>query len=165
MLLTILTIFHVVISLIGIFTGFVVLFGLLTSKRLDRWTMLFLTTTVLTSVTGFFFPVRHFMPSHAVGILSLVVLALAIYARYPRRLAHGWRKVYVIGAMVAQYFNVFVAVVQAFQKVPALHDLAPTQTEPAFKITQLLVLALFAVFTIAAVIKFRDEPVGEMSPA
>jgi len=164
MLLTIFTIFHVVISLIGIFSGFVVLVGLLTHKRFDGWTMLFLTTTVLTSVTGFFFPVHHFMPSHAVGILSLVVLALAIYARYPRHLAGGWRTTYVVSAMVAQYFNVFVAVVQAFLKIPALHAIAPTQAEPPFKMTQLVVLVLFAVLTILAAIKFRNEAVREMSP-
>lgn len=165
MLLTILVVFHVAISLIGIFSGFVVLFGLLAGKRLDGWTRLFLVTTVLTSVTGFFFPVHQFMPSHAVGILSLVVLAIAIYARYPRRLAGGWCMAYVITAMIAQYFNVFVLIVQAFQKIPALHAIAPTQADPPFKITQLAVLVVFAVLTILVAVKFRNDPPHAMSLA
>src|SRR5271169_3668936 len=99
MILSIFTLTHVAISLVGIFSGFVVMFGLLGGKRLDGWTALFLSTTVATSVTGFFFPVHHFMPSHAVGIISLAVLALAIYARHARSLAGAWRKVYVICAL------------------------------------------------------------------
>src|SRR6266436_5254677 len=116
MILKIYTLIHVVISLVGIFSGFVVLFGLLSGKRLDGWTALFLATTVATSVTGFFFPVHHFMPSHGVGIISLVVLAVAIYGRYRRHLSGPWRKVYVIGAVMALYLNIFVAIVQAFLK-------------------------------------------------
>jgi hypothetical protein len=157
MILTIYTLIHVVISLMGIFSGFVVLSGLLTAKRLDGWTALFLTTTVLTSVTGFFFPVHHFMPSHGVGIISLILLGLAIYARYPRRLAGTWRWIYVVGAVMALYLNVFVAVVQAFLKVPSLKALAPTQTEPPFKLTQLVVLAIFVVLGIVSVIKFHGH--------
>jgi hypothetical protein len=149
---------HVVISLMGIFSGFVVMAGFLTGKRLDGWTALFLATTVATSVTGFFFPVHHFMPSHAVGILSLLVLAAAIYARYSRHLAGAWRKVYVVGAIVALYFNVFVAIVQAFSKLPALKTLAPTQSESPFKFTQLFVLAVFVAMAIVAAIRFRNEP-------
>src|SRR5258706_3853744 len=109
-----LTLIHVAISLIGILSGFIVVSGMLAGRRLDGWTALFLATTVATSVTGFFFPVHHFMPSHAVGILSLLVLAAAIYARYSCHLAGAWRKVFVVGAIVALYFNVFVAIVQAF---------------------------------------------------
>src|ERR1043166_9328807 len=116
--LTILTFVHVLISLAGICSGLVVLFGVLAGKPLGRWTTVFLATTVATSLTGFLFPVHRFMPSHAVGIVSLVVLAVAIYARYARQLAGGWRKTYVIGAVVSLYLNVFVAVVQAFAKVP-----------------------------------------------
>jgi hypothetical protein len=152
------TLVHVVISLVGIFSGFVVLAGLLAAKPLDCWTAVFLAATVATSVTGFMFPVHHFMPSHGVGILSLLVLAVAIYARYPRHLAGHWRKTYVITAMIAQYLNVFVAIVQSFLKIPALKDLAPTQTEPPFWIAQFTVLALFVVLTILAAIKFRGEP-------
>jgi hypothetical protein len=159
MILTIYTLIHVAISLVGIFTGFVVLFGLLKGKRLDGWTALFLTTTVLTSVTGFFFPVHHFMPSHGVGILSLVVLGIAIYARYSRRLAGAWRKTYVVTAMLAFYLNVFVGIIQSFQKIPALHASAPTQTETPFKLTQLIVLIIFIVLAFVAAIRFRAEPV------
>jgi hypothetical protein len=152
------TLFHVAISLVGIVSGFVVVYGLLTARRLDGWTALFLTTTVATSVTGFLFPVHHFMPSHAVGILSLVVLAPCIYARYGRHLAGSWRWIYVVTAMIGFYLNFFVLVVQAFMKVPALKELAPTQTEPPFKLTQLVVLAAFIVLTVAATIRFRVEP-------
>ena len=159
MILAIYTLVHVVISLVGIFAGFVVIFGLLNSKRLDGWTGVFLATTVATSVTGFFFPFHGVTPAIVVGIMSLVVLALAIYARYPRHLAGGWRKTYVITAMVALYFNVFVLMVQSFLKIPALHALAPTQSEPPFKLTQGVVFLLFVVLTIMAVIRFRDEPV------
>jgi hypothetical protein len=155
--MTALTLIHVAISLAGIFSGLIVLLGLLTGKRLDGWTGFFLTTTVLTSVTGFFFPVQHFMPSHAVGILSLTVLAVAIYARYGRHLAGAWRKTYVICAVMALYLNVFVAIVQAFRKVPALKELAPTQSEPPFKMTQLVFLALFLVFAVAGSVQFREE--------
>ena len=159
MILEIYTLLHVIISLIGIFSGLVVLFGLLGGKRLDGWTKWFLITTVLTSVTGFFFPFHGFTPAIGVGIISLLVLAVAIYARYPCQLAGHWRWIYVVTAVIALYFNVFVAVVQAFEKVPALKVMAPTQTEPPFKLTQLVVLALFVVLGIVAVIRFRNEPI------
>jgi len=154
------TIVHVVISLIGIGSGLVVMFGLLKAKLLDRWTALFLTSTVATSVTGFFFPFHGFTPAIAVGIISLVILAVAILARYGRRLAGPWRWIYVICAMLAQYLNVFVLIVQLFQKVPVLKAMAPTQSEPPFLLTQLIVLALFIVLTVVAAIKFRIEPAG-----
>src|SRR5580700_3417303 len=123
MFLTLLTFAHVIISCAGIFAGFFVLFGLLRGRRLDCWTAFFLTTTAATSATGFLFPVHHFMPSHAVGILSLIVLAVATFARYGRRLSGVWRKVYVINALLALYLNVFVAIVQVFLKTPALKAL------------------------------------------
>src|SRR5713226_4004271 len=150
---------HVAISLIAIVTGLVVMFGLLARNRLDRWTALFLLFTLATSVTGFFFPFHGFTPAIGVGIISLLVLAIAIYARYPRQLAGAWRWIYVVTAVIALYLNVFVAVVQAFLKVPALHAIAPTQTEPPFKLTQLVVLALFIVLGIVAAIRFRPEPI------
>jgi len=153
------TIIHTLISLVGIFTGLVVLFGMVAGERLDGWTKWFLITTVLTSVTGFFFPFHGFTPAYGVGIISLLVLAVAIYARYPRQLAGAWRWIYVVTAVIALYLNVFVAVVQAFLKVPALHAIAPTQTEPPFKLTQLVVLALFIVLGIVAAIRFRPEPI------
>ena len=147
---------HVVISLIGIVAGLIVAFGLLTAKRLDRWTALFLLTTVATSVTGFFFPFHGFTPAIGVGIVSTVVLAIAIFARYGRKLAGAWRWIYVVTALLALYFNVFVLIVQLFQKVPRLKALAPTQSEPPFQIAQIVTLVLFVVLTILAVRRFRQ---------
>jgi len=157
--LAIFTLVHVAISLVGIVSGLVVLFGLINAKRLDGWTAIFLATTVATSVTGFMFPFRGFTPALGTGIVSMVVLAVALYARYARRLAGGWRKTYVISVVVALYLNVFVLFVQLFLKVPALHALAPKQNEPPFAITQLLVLTLFIVLGVLATIRFRNEPV------
>jgi hypothetical protein len=152
------TIFHVALSLIGIGAGLIVWFGLLTSKRLNAWTVLFLAATAATSVTGFLFPFHGFTPAIGVGIISLVLLAVAIIARYALHLAGLWRGVYVVSAMMALYLNVFVLIVQSFQKVPALKALAPTQSEPPFKLTQLFALVLFIVLTIVAAIKFRVGP-------
>jgi hypothetical protein len=126
MILTIVTFVHVLLSVVGILAGFVVMYGLLTEKQLDGWTATFLWTTVLTSVIGFFFPVHRLLPSHILGIISLVLLPIAIYARYSRQLAGGWGRFYVITAAMALYLNVFVLVVQLFQKVPPLKALAPT---------------------------------------
>src|SRR6266446_10521393 len=153
------TLVHVVLSLVGIASGLVVAYGLLAGKRLDGWTGLFLATTVATSVTGFGFPFDHLLPSHKVGIISLALLAIAILARYAFHLAGAWRRIYVITAIAALYLNVFVGVVQSFLKVPALHALAPKQTEPPFLVTQLVVLALFIVIGIMAAKRFDDEPV------
>jgi len=160
MILRAYTIIHTLISLIGIFTGLIVLFGLLAGKRLDGWTKWFLITTVLTSVTGFFFPFHGFTPAIALGIMSLIVLAVAIFARYSRQLAGHWRWIYVVTAVIALYFNVFVLVVQTFEKIPALHAMAPTQTEQPFKLTQLVVLAIFVLLGIIAAIRFRPTPAG-----
>ncbi len=146
---------HVVISLVGIVSGLVVLFGLFTAKPLNGWTALFLLTTGLTSVTGFGFPFEHLLPSHKVGIISLVVLAIAILARYSFRMAGSWRWIYVVTAMIALYLNVFVLVVQSFEKVPSLKAMAPTQSEPPFLVAQLVVLAVFIVLTILAAKKFH----------
>ena len=155
------TVVHTALSLIGIVSGLVVMYGLLGGRRLDRWTAFFLLTTVLTSVTGFLFPFDHLLPSHKVGIISLVVLALAIPARYFFHLAGGWRRTYVLAAVLALYLNVFVLVVQLFLKVPALHAMAPTQQEPPFLIAQLIVLALFIWLAIAAVRRFREGASGQ----
>jgi hypothetical protein len=141
--ITTFTLIHVLLSLVGIIAGLVVVGGLVAGRRLDGWTGLFLITTVLANVTGFGFPFVIFMPSHGVGILSLLLLPIVIAARYWKRLAGGWRTVYVVGAVVALYLNVFVLVVQLFRRLPALIAAAPTQKEPPFLITQLLVLALF----------------------
>ena len=147
---------HVVLSLIGIVSGLVVVVGLLTAKGFDGWTAVFLASTVLTSVTGFMFPFHKFLPSHGVGIVSLIVLALAILARYAFHLAGAWRRTYVITAVIALYLNVFVLIVQLFQKVPALKALAPTQSETPFLVAQLVAFALFIVLTIFAAIRFRS---------
>ena len=144
------TFVHVLMSLVAIGSGIVVLGGLLTRTWLDQWAKLFLTTTLATSVTGYGFPVDHLLPSHVVGAISIVVVALAIYARYARRLNGVWRATYVIGAVIALYLNVFVLVVQSFLRVPALKALAPTQSEPPFAVTQLIVLMLFVVLGVLA---------------
>ena len=161
--LPIFTTVHVIISLIGIGSGVVVVFGMLNAKRLDGWTAVFLASTLLTSLTGFGFPFTHLLPSHVVGLLSIVVLGVAILARYTFRLAGAWRGIYAIGAVVALYFNVFVLIVQLFQKVPALKALAPTQSEPPFAVTQLVVLALFVALGIAGAIKFRPGALPAVS--
>ncbi len=156
--MTTFTLVHVVISLAGIASGFVVIFGLLNAKRMDRWTAIFLVTTAATSITGFMLPAHKFMPSHVVGIISLFVLAVATIARYARHLAGAWRSTYVINAVLALYFNVFVLVAQLFAKVPALKAMAPTQSEPPFVIAQLVVLALFVTLGILGVRRFREQP-------
>jgi hypothetical protein len=150
MLLTALTIVHVVISLVGIAAGLAVLYGFLTAKS-SPLTNLFLWTTVATSVTGFFFPFHGITPGIVIGILSLFVLAIAFRAR------NRWTKTYVISAMVALYFNVFVLIVQSFEKVPALTALAPTHSEPPFQITQGIILLLFIILTIQAARKYRPK--------
>ncbi|HEY7682284.1 MAG TPA: hypothetical protein VH879_06545 [Gemmatimonadales bacterium] len=157
-----LTLIHVVLSLMGILAGLVVVGGLMAGVRLDGWLGIFLVTTVLTNVTGFFFPFRTLLPSHIVGGISLVVLPVAIAARYWKNLAGSWRRVFVVTTVLALYFNVFVLVVQLFQKFPGLIVIAPTQKAPAFLGTQLLVLALFLAFGRAAMRGFRPE---RMAPA
>jgi len=154
------TLVHVILSLIGIFTGLVVLIGMLNSNRLSGLTAVFLATTLLTSATGFLFPFDKVLPSHIVGIISLVVLALAILALYVFRLAGSWRWIYVGSAVLSLYLNVFVAVVQAFLKVPFLNELAPTQKEPPFAIAQGVVLLAFVVLGILAVRWFRPRNQG-----
>ena len=157
------TLVHVIISLIAIVSGLIALFGMIAGKRLDAMNGLFLTTTVLTSVTGFGFPIHSVTPAVILGILSLIVLAIALFARYARHLAGGWRRTYVITASIALYFNCFVLLVQSFMKVPALHALAPTQKEPPFAIAQLIVLVLFVVLSIVAAKKFRSEAAGAVA--
>jgi hypothetical protein len=149
------TVGHVIISLLGIATGFVVIAGMLKAKRLDGWTFWFLFFTLLTSITGFGFPFDHILPSHLVGAISLVALLIAILARYAFNHSGAWRWLYVVTALLAQWFNVFVLVAQAFQKVPALQSLAPTQSEPPFLIAQTVVMVLFIFTGIAALRKFH----------
>ena len=149
------TVLHVVISLVGIASGLVVLFGLLNGKLVDRWTATFLVSTILTSATGYLFPVHRLLPSHVVGGISLVALAISVAARYRFALAGAWRSTYVVTAMIAFYLNVFVLIIQSFQKIAPLHALAPTGTEGPFKITQLALLVIFSGLTVAAVRKFK----------
>jgi hypothetical protein len=163
--LAIFTLIHILISLAGIVSGLVVLGGWLAAKHYQGWTTFFLVTTVMTSLTGFFFPFRGFTPAYGVGILSLLILVAAIYALYVRRLSGVWRKVYVITAATALYLNFFVLVAQLFQKTPALKELAPTQTEPPFAISQGLTLLLFVAMGIAAVRQFRAEPTKPGKPS
>ena len=149
------TLIHVIISLAGIVSGLVVVAGLLTARPLNGWTALFLVTTIATSVTGFGFPIHKFGPPHVVGVLSLIVLAIAVIARYGFHLAGAWRATYVVTAIIALYFNVFVGVVQAFEKIACLKALAPTQKEPPFALAQGAVLVIFIVLGILATKRFR----------
>ena len=148
---------HVLLSIVGILAGLVVVGGLMAGKRLDGWIGLFLVTTILTNVTGFFFPFAKLLPSHILGGLSLVILPIAIVALYGKHLAGGWRRVFVVATVVALYFNVFVLIVQLFSKFPLLIATAPTQKEPPFLVSQLLVLVLFVWLGRAALKGFRAE--------
>jgi hypothetical protein len=152
------TALHTILSLAGIGSGVVALSGMLGGRLLRGWTWMFLFTTVLTSVTGYGFPADRLLPSHIVGALSLAVLAVALYALYGRHLLGPWRWIYIVTALVALYFNVFVGVVQAFRKIPFLQALAPAQTEPPFQLAQLATLALFVGLGFLAVRKFHPEP-------
>lgn len=147
--------FHVGISLVGILSGLVVLYGLLFGRPSGAWTAVFLFTTILTSLTGFPLAPFGFDPPRAVGILSLILLAFAVAAYYPFHLAGVWRLIYVGCAVAALYLNVFVLVAQGFMKVPFLHDLAPTQSEAPFVVTQAVVLLAFIALGVWAAIKFR----------
>ncbi len=151
------TLVHVIISLVAIVSGFIVMFGLLGSNRMSGMTALFLATTILTSVTGFLFPFTQLLPSHMIGILSLVLLAIAVFALYVQKLSGAWRRIYVVTAMLSLYLNVFVLIIQAFLKVPALHALAPSvpPAEPPFLVVQGVVLAFFVIVIIGAVRRFR----------
>ena len=151
------TLLHTAISLIGIATGIVVLVAMFGSKRVEAWTALFLLTTVLTSVTGFFFHSASFGPAHVVGVLSLLLLAVAILALYLFHLAGAWRWLYVATAVTSLYFNVFVLVAQVFDKVPAVKALAPTQSEPPFIVAQLVVMVIFVALGIIAARGFHPE--------
>ena len=149
------TFVHVVISLVGIMTGFIVVALMLQNAPLAGWNGFFLTATILTSVTGFFFPLKAIGPPHIVGAISLVVLAVALFALYGRKLAGPWRVVYVVSAVCALYLNVFVAVVQSFGKVTYLNKLAPTGSEPPFGVAQAIVLILFVVIGFLATRRYH----------
>ena len=153
------TLLHVIISLIGIGTGFIVVFGMMAGRRVPFWTAVFLVTTVLTNLTGFMFPFKGVTPGIVIGVLSTVVLAIALFALYVGHLEGIWRGSYVISSVVALFFNFFVLIVQSFEKVPALKALAPTQTEAPFKIAQLAALVVFIALGFFAFKKFRHSSV------
>lgn len=158
------TLFHVAISIVAIVAGLIVLYGLLTANRMAAMTLVFLVMTIATSVTGFFFHRDHLLPSHIVGIISLVVLALTTYALYGARLQGFWRPVYVVGAVISLYLNVFVLIVQSFLKVPSLHALAPNGSEPPFALAQGIVLVAFIVLGVLAVKRFHPAMAGSSVP-
>jgi hypothetical protein len=151
------TLIHVGLSLVGIFAGLVVAGGLVAGKQLQGWTGVFLVTTAARSITGFGFPFVTLLPSHVVGVISLVVLGVVIIGRYVKHLTGAWRGIYTLGALLALYLNVFVLLAQLFRRLPALIVAAPTQKEPPLLVTQLVVLALFVWLAWAAVKGFRAQ--------
>ena len=157
------TLFHVVLSLVGISSGLVVLWGMLSSQRLPGWTHVFVWTTVATTLTGFGFPFAGFTPAIGTGIVSSIILAFTVFALYARKLAGSWRRTYVISAVAALYLNVFVLIVQLFLKVPSLHVLAPQGKEPPFAISQGLALILFIAAGVAAVKRFFPSGIPQAS--
>lgn len=151
------TILHTAISLIAIASGLIVLAGMLRARRLPDWTAVFLVTTILTSVTGFMFPINGLTPAIVFGLISIVILVIALAALYLKHLSGAWRWIYVTTALVALYLNVFVLIVQSFQKLPALQKLAPTQSEPPFLIAQAVALIAFLILGAMAARKFRPD--------
>ncbi len=158
--ISILTPIHVAISLVAIAAGFVAMAGTLTGRKRPGWTAFFLATTVATSLTGFLFPIQQFTPAIGVGLLSLVVLAAALAALYRFHLSGGWKWVYLISALISLYLNVFVAIVQAYQKIPVLRALAPTQSELPFLLTQLSVLCAFVTLGLLSARRLRLANAG-----
>lgn len=157
------TLFHVLLSLVGILAGLVVGGDLMAGRRFDRWTAIYLGTTVLTNATGFVLPFRVLMPSHILGGISLIVLPVAMAALYWKHLAGRWRGVFIVTAVVGLYFNALVFVAQLFAKVPAMILLAPTQKEPAFGISQVIVVACFIALGRAAWKGYRHDPLASAS--
>ena len=156
--LSLFTTIHVVISLIAIVTGFIAVFEMIGNKRLGLWNAIFIWTTIATSVTGFGFPITGVTPGIIVGIISLVLLAVALAALYGQHFAGPWRWIYVVTAIAALWFNVFVLIVQSFQKIDALKALAPTQSEPPFQIAQGVALVLLIILAVMALRRFRPLP-------
>ena len=153
--MSILTMVHVALSLIGIAAGFLVIFQMIGGKTLGGLNTIFLATTILTSVTGFFFPITKVTPGLVIGGISLVVLAIALFALYSKKLAGGWRAVYVVTAVIAQFFNVLVLIAQSFMKIKALHAMAPTGEEPVVKIVQVCALVLCIALGVIAGKNFK----------
>ena len=153
--MTPLTFVHVLLSLIGIATGFIIIIQMIGGKQLGGLNTTFLATTILTSVTGYFFPITKVTPGIIIGAISLVVLAIALFALYAKKLTGSWRTVYVVTAVLAQFFNVLVLIVQSFEKIPALHAMAPTGEESIVKITQVCALVLCIVLGVVAGKNFK----------
>jgi hypothetical protein len=151
---------HVIISLIAIVAGIIVMFGMLGSNRMPGLTAIFLLFTILTSATGFLFPFNGVTPGIIIGILSLLLLAIACIALYGMKLSGAWRWIYVLTALISLYCNVFVLAIQSFLKIPALTALAPGNppSGPVFAVVQGVVLVLFVLFTIGALRRFRPMP-------
>jgi hypothetical protein len=150
------TTIHAIISLVAIVAGLTVMFGMLGSKRMQGFTAIFLACTILTSASGFLMPPLLFdkpLPSHAIGILSLILLAIACFALYGMKLARVWRRIYALTALVSLYLNLFVLVIQSFLKVPTLHALAPSvpPAEPPFAIAQAILLVFFVVVIVSVI--------------
>ncbi|GAC1637250.1 MAG: hypothetical protein NVS9B14_17050 [Candidatus Acidiferrum sp.] len=150
-----LTIVHVALSLIGIAAGFLVIFQMIGGKALGGLNTVFLVTTILTSVTGFFFPITKVTPGLVIGTISLVILGIALFAFYAKKLAGGWRTTYVVSAVIAQFFNVLVLIVQSFMKIGALHAMAPKGDEMVVKIVQICALVLLIVLGVMASKNFK----------
>lgn len=155
--MTTFTFVHVVLSLIGLISGCVVLYGLLTADRMDVWSPIFFVSTLATSITGFGFSFHGFTPGIGVGILSLIALPATITGRYGFSLAGHWRAIYVVGSVMGLYFNVLVLGAQAFAKIPALHALAPNGSEPPFAIAQGAVLVLFIFLGSLSARRFHPD--------
>lgn len=158
--MSLLTMVHVGLSLIGIAAGFLVIFQMIGGKTLGGLNVVFLITTILTSVTGFFFPITKLTPGLVIGAISLVILALALFALYSKKLAGGWRTIYVVTAVMAQFFNVLVLIVQSFMKIGVLHAMAPTGEESIVKIVQVCALLLLIILGILAGKNFKVQPAG-----
>ena len=156
---------HTALSVAALIAGLIVVIGLFSSKTLGGWTAIFLATAIATSATGFGFPFQSFGASHWIGVISLVVLVLAVLARYVLLYAGAWRWLYAVCTVVAFYFLVFVLIAQAFKKVPALAALAPTLSEPPFAIAQVVAMVIFVVIAVATARKFRPRARKFSAPA
>jgi hypothetical protein len=153
------TALHVAISLVAIGAGLMAVGAMLAGQWLGGWTALFLGFTALTAATGYLFPADAVTPAHAVGVLTLLAVAVAAFALYVRRLERGWRTAYIVAALAALYFNSFVGLVQTFQKQPALVELAPTQAAAPFAAAQGLLLAVFVALGLMVARRFQ-RPAG-----
>jgi hypothetical protein len=149
---------HVALSLVAIGTGLIVAFGMLTARRLPVATAVFLSSTALTCLTGFLFPYHGMTPGIEIGLLSMVILLLAVVARYRRGMAGAWRHTYIVSTMIALYLNVLILVIQIFAHLTPLTARTPKQFGILFKLTELAVLVAFVVATHFALKRFHGTP-------